>query len=121
MADDNAIMLSPDQFGQFSAPSLNKAAEGFSGAVFHSCGNWAHLAPVVKQIPGLRMVDGAFGAQTDPDPNNAEVFSEVFADTEIAVNARIVGDADEVVRQVRKMYDALLVRIRVEPSTRGLG
>jgi len=104
MADDNSIMLSADQYQQFSASSLVKTAEDFAGPAFHSCGNWSHLAPVVKQITGLRMADGAFGAQTDPFPNDAEVFGEVFADSGIIVNARIVGDSSEVVRQVRKLW-----------------
>jgi hypothetical protein len=104
MADDNSIMLSESQFQKFAASSLVKAARDFAGPVFHSCGNWSHLAPVVKQIPGLRMVDGAFGAQTDPSPNDAEVFGEVFADSGIIVNARIVGDSSEVARQIRKLW-----------------
>lgn len=104
MADDNAIMLSADQFQRFSASYLVRAAEEFAGPVFHSCGDWSHLAPIVKQIPGLRMVDGAFGGQTDPSPNNAEVFPEVFAGSGVIVNARIVGDSLEAARQVRKLW-----------------
>ena len=104
MSDDNSIMLSADQFQQFAASSLAKTAEDFAGPVFHSCGNFSHLAPVIKQIEGLRMVDGAFGPQTDPSPNDSEKFPEVFANTGIVVNARIVGDSAEVARQVRKLW-----------------
>ena len=104
MSDDNSIMLSADQYQQFAAPAMVKTAGDFAGAVFHSCGDWSHLAPVVKKIPGLRMVDGAFGEQTDPSPNQAEVFPEVFADSGIIVNARIVGDCCEVAQQVRKLW-----------------
>ena len=84
--------------------SLVKTPKDFAGPVFHSCGNWSHLAPVVKQIPSLRMVDGAFGVQTDPAPNDAEIFSEIFTGSSIIVNARIVGDCLEVARQVRKLW-----------------
>jgi hypothetical protein len=104
MSDDNSIMLSADQFEQFAIASLSKTAKDFAGPVFHSCGTWSHLALVVKQIDGLRMVDGAFGAQTDPSPNDGEVFSEIFADSGIIVNARIVGDSAEVARQVHKLW-----------------
>jgi len=97
-------MLSAEQFQQFASVALARTAKDFAGTVFHSCGDWSHLAPVVKQIDGLRMVDGAFGAQTDPSPNDAEVFGEVFADSGIIVNARIVGDSAEVARQVRKLW-----------------
>jgi len=104
MSDDNSIMLSAEKFKQFASSSLAKTAKDFAGPVFHSCGDWSHLAPVVKQIDGLRMADGAFGAQTDPSPNDAGIFSEIFADSGIIVNARIVGDSAEVVRHVRKLW-----------------
>jgi hypothetical protein len=104
MADDNSIMLSAEQFEQFSASSLARAGKDFAGPVFHSCGDWSHLAPVIKQIDGLRMVDGAFGEQTDPSPNDAESFPEVLAGSGIILNARIVGDSTEVARQVRKLW-----------------
>lgn len=104
LADDNSIMLSADQFKQFSATALVKVAEDFAGPVFHSCGNWSHTAPVVKQIPGLRMVDGAFGSQTDPSPNEPEIFAEIFAGSGVTVNARVVGDSFEVARQVGKLW-----------------
>ena len=104
MSDDNSIMLSADQFEQFAVASLAKTARDFAGPVFHSCGNWSHLAPVVKQIDGLRMIDGAFGEQTDPSPNDAEIFPEVFAGSGVVVNARIVGDSSEVARHVRKLW-----------------
>lgn len=104
MSDDNSMMLSADQYQQFAVPAMVKAAADFAGPVFHSCGNWSHLAPIVRQIPGLRMVDGAFGAQTDPSPNETKVFPEVFADSGIIVNARIVGNSSEVINQVRKLW-----------------
>lgn len=104
MSDDNSIMLSPDQFQQFAVPAMVKAAAHVAGPVFHSCGNWSHIAPVVRQIPRLRMVDAAFGSQTDPSPNDAEVFSTVFSGSGVTVNARIVGDSPEVIEQVRKLW-----------------
>ena len=104
MSDDYSILLSADQYRQFAETSLAKAAADFNGPVFHSCGNWSHLAPVIKQIPGLRMVDGAFGAQTDPSPNDPEVPPEVFANSGIIVNARIVGDPSVVAEQVKKLW-----------------
>ncbi len=104
MSDDYSILLSPDQYRQFAGSSLARAASDFNGSVFHSCGNWSHLAPVIKQLPDLRMVDGAFGSQTDPSPNKPEIFSELFTNTGIIVNARIVGDSSEVAEQVKKLW-----------------
>lgn len=103
MSDDYSILVSADQYRQFAQPSLVRAADS-NGPVFHSCGNWSPLAPVIRQIPGLRMVDGAFGLQTDPSPNKAEVFPELFANSGIVVNARIVGDSSVVAQQVKKLW-----------------
>ncbi|MGD8501443.1 MAG: hypothetical protein PVJ86_12395, partial [Phycisphaerales bacterium] len=58
----------------------------------------------VKKIPGLRMVDGAFSAATDPSPNPPEPFAEGFANTGIVVNARIVGDPETVANTVRRLW-----------------
>ena len=38
------------------------------------------------------MMDAAFSAETDPDPNPPEAFRDAFANSGIVVNARIVGD-----------------------------
>jgi hypothetical protein len=50
------------------------------------------------------MVDGAFTPQTDPDPNPCAVFRDLFANTGIVVQARMVGDADVVLDSVRRMW-----------------
>ena len=46
---------------------------------------------MVKQMNGIFMADGAFTLQTDPSPNNPDVFGEQFADSGIILNARAVG------------------------------
>lgn len=104
MSDDNALMLSPDQYRQYAVPVMVKAAADFGGPVFHSCGNWTHLAPTVVQIPGLRMADGAFSAQTDPAPNDPEAVGDVFAGSDVILNARIVGDCSVIEEQVKKLW-----------------
>ena len=104
MSDDTCIMLSAEQYRQFAVPAMVKAAADFAGPVFHSCGNWSHIAAAVKQIPGLRMADGAFGSQTDPAPNDPELFKATFSGSGITLNARIVGDFAEVMEQVRRLW-----------------
>ena len=104
MSDDYSILISAEQYRQFAESSLVRAAADFKGPVFHSCGNWSPLASVIKQIPGLRMADGAFGLQTDPSPNKAELFPEIFANSGIILNARIVGDSTVVAEQVKKLW-----------------
>jgi len=105
MSDDNALMLSPALYEQIAIPAMRAMAKTLSGPVFHSCGNWEHLAPTIAGIPDLNMVDGAFGGYTDPAPNTPEEISKVFNHTGIIVNARIVGDADVVLRYVKRLWN----------------
>lgn len=104
MSDDNAVMMSGDMYLEHVAPSVKVAGEPFGGPVFHSCGNWSRQAPSIRRIDGLRMVDAAFAPGTDPDPNPPEPFAEVFANTGLVLNARIVGDPDTVEDYVRKLW-----------------
>jgi hypothetical protein len=104
MSDDNALMISTEQYLEFAAGAVESAGKNFGGSVFHSCGNWSDKVGMVKKIPGLRMVDGAFSAATDPSPNSPEPFAEAFAETGIVVNARIVGNPDTVTDIVRRLW-----------------
>jgi len=104
MSNDNALMISGDQYLEFAGPAFELLAESFAGAAFHSCGDWSDRAGKIRTMRGLRMVDGAFSAATDPTPNPPEPFAGVFAGTGIVVNARIVGDCETVVETVRKLW-----------------
>jgi len=104
MSDDNASMISPEQYFEFAVPAVEYLGERFAGSAFHSCGNWSDKVETVKKIPGLRMVDGAFSAATDPSPNPPEPFAEAFANTVIVVNARMVGGPDTIADSVRRLW-----------------
>lgn len=104
MSDDNSLMISDQQYLEFAAGAFEYAGKHFGGSAFHSCGNWSDKAEMVKKIPGLRMVDGAFSAATDPSPNPPEPFARAFANTGIVVNARIVGDPDTVTDTVQRLW-----------------
>jgi len=104
MSDDNALMISQPHYRQFSAPATSAAGKPFGGSAFHCCGNWSNKIEQVKQISGLKMVDGAFSAATDPTPNPPEPFAEAFANTGIVVNARIVGGLETIEDIVRRLW-----------------
>jgi len=104
MSDDNALMISGRQYLEFAAPAVEYAGKPFGGPGFHSCGNWSDKVEMVKKIAGLRMVDGAFSAATDPTPNPPEPFAEAFTNTGIVVNARIVGGLETVDESVRRLW-----------------
>ena len=50
------------------------------------------------------MVDGAFSPQTDPDPNDCERFRDALVDTGVILEARIVGDPEEVLARVKRLW-----------------
>ncbi|MFC1635559.1 uroporphyrinogen decarboxylase family protein [Planctomycetota bacterium] len=104
MSDDNALMISGEQYLEFAGPAVEYLGKSFGGSAFHSCGNWSDRVEAVRKIPGLRMVDGAFGAATDPTPNSPEPFAEAFVNTGIVVNARIVGNPETVAGNVRRLW-----------------
>lgn len=104
MSDDNALMVSCRHYTELAGSAVECAGKAFGGFAFHSCGDWSDKIEAVKHISGLRMVDGAFSAATDPSPNPAEPFAEAFANTGIVVNARIVGGPETIVDIVRRLW-----------------
>ena len=104
MSDDNAIMISPDQYSEIAAPSVEKICMPLGGPVFHSCGDWSGWIDSVMKLKGLLMADAAFSPQTDPGAtDNLEDYHR-FANTGIVLNARIVGDLDTIREQVNRLW-----------------
>lgn len=103
-SDDNILMLPDDMYRDVAAPSLCACGEPFGGPVFHSCGNWSAKLPMITGLPNLRMVDGAFSAETDPSPNPPGPFAEKLTGTGIVLNARAVGTPDTVLDTVKKLW-----------------
>lgn len=104
MSDDNAIMISPEQYLEIAAPSVEKICAPLGGPVFHSCGDWSAWVDAVLQIKGLKMADGAFSPQTDPGATNYLETFHRFANTGVVLNARIVGDLETIRHQVSRLW-----------------
>lgn len=96
LSDDVLPMLSDEMIADLILPAQARLADAFSDYAFHSCGNWERKIPIVQTFHRLRMVDAAFTAATDPDPNRPEPFRDAFAGSGVCVNARAVGTPDEV-------------------------
>jgi len=104
MSDDNALMISPEQYLQIAAPSVEKICKPFGGTAFHSCGNWAAWIDAVMNVKGLLMADGAFSPETDPDSiTDLDAFHRM-AHTGIVLNARFVGDMETLEQQVKCLW-----------------
>lgn len=103
-SDDVMVMLSPEMYVEFEVPFINRLTQPFGGAAFHSCGNWADRISAVQKIENLKFVDAAFSKQTDPDPNNPKVFGTHFSNSSTIINARMVGDIENVDRIMQKFF-----------------
>lgn len=104
MSDDLSIMLPDDVYLETAMPFFEMTGIPFGNSAFHSCGNWSKRIPAVKQIKGLKMVDGAFSNATDPNPNPTGDFWRSFANTGIILNARMVGTPDLIEEKVRNLW-----------------
>jgi hypothetical protein len=60
VANDVAVMLSPELHDEFGVPYLNRISEAFGGIYIHSCGDWTHLFSSLEKVRGLRGLE--FGA-----------------------------------------------------------
>lgn len=101
ISDDNLVMVDEQDYLDCIVPSFEKLGNAFGGPVLHSCGNYSDKTGLFRKIKGLRMVDAAFTAETDPSPNPPEPFSEALTGSGIILNARMVGD-NEVVSETTK-------------------
>lgn len=120
LSTDNLIMISPKMFAEFCVPDSARIGEVFGGTAIHSCGNWGRWLGATKQIPNLTMVDGALSPQTDPGYNQCEEFRDTLAGTGVVLHARIVGDAEEVLSRVRRLWKPglkLIVGTHVQDPT----
>jgi hypothetical protein len=64
VANDVAVMLSPELHDEFGVPYLNRLSNAFGGVYIHSCGDWTHLFPSLEKVRGLRGLE--FGASEAP-------------------------------------------------------
>jgi hypothetical protein len=104
LSADNLVMISPRLFERACVPVHQRIGEAFDGLALHSCGNWARWLPAVRKIGSLLLVDAAFSPQTDPDPNRPEAFRDALAGTGVIVQARVVGDPDQVLDVARRLW-----------------
>lgn len=104
MSDDTVTMMPDDIYFDVCAPAMVKVGNEFGGAVFHSCGNWSGKKEGIVRIPGIRMADGAFSLATDPGANPTDDYAKTFANTNVILNARIVGNPQLVLEKVKQLW-----------------
>lgn len=104
LSDDNAIMISQEDYEELFLEADEKIGDQFGGMVFHSCGNWEKKIDMVKGYRNIRCADGAFSIETDPSPNTPEIFGEAFAGSGIVLNTRVIGTVESSFQAFKKLW-----------------
>jgi len=118
MSDENVVMVDEDSYSNYIVPSFTKLGNAFGGPVFHSCGNYSDKTGLFKKIEGLKMVDAAFTAETDPSPNPCSPFVEALNGSGIILNARMVGNPEVVKETTQALWkpEMKLIAVTFSPS-----
>lgn len=104
LSDDNSIMIGTDAYDELFKGADERIGDEFGGFAYHSCGNWESKIPMVKSFRNICCADGAFSIETDPMPNNPEVFADEFTGSGIVLNARAVGNAQNSFEVFNKLW-----------------
>ncbi|HSQ79035.1 MAG TPA: uroporphyrinogen decarboxylase family protein [Candidatus Bathyarchaeia archaeon] len=101
VANDVAVMLSPELHDEFGVPYLNRLSDAFGGVYIHSCGDWTRLFPSLEKVRGLRGLE--FGGSEAPyDKVLARFGGKTVLACRVGLNRdiRFAGMADYVRRVV---------------------
>jgi len=110
VANDVAVMLSPELHDEFGVPYLNRLSDAFGGVTIHSCGDWTRLFPSLEKVRGLRGLEfGASEAAYD------EVLSRFGGRTVLACRVGLHRDI-----RFAGMADFVRKVVAAAPTPRGL-
>lgn len=104
LSDDTSIMISEDDYRELFQELDENIGDAFGGVVYHSCGVWEKKISMVKSFRNILCADGAFTVETDPSPNNPEVFADAFDGSGIVLNARAVGNEENSFAAFEKLW-----------------
>jgi hypothetical protein len=104
LSTDNLVMISPKLYERFCVADNRAVGLAFGGVAIHSCGDFARWLPALLTIDNLIVVDAAFSPRTDPKPNVPERFRDALAGSGVALQARMVGEPDEVLALTRRLW-----------------
>ncbi|MGC8778258.1 MAG: hypothetical protein ACP5Q4_06225, partial [Candidatus Caldatribacteriaceae bacterium] len=89
VSEDLLALLSPKLYREFALPYLTRLSQTFGGVFIHSCGNFVHNLPVLREVKGLRGVN--FGATETPVEEVLRVLGgEVVVSPHVGLNKDIV-------------------------------
>jgi len=94
IADDNLAVASPQINADFFLPLDDQIGQAFGGAAIHSCGNWGHTIPLLRQWKNLTMIECKISSPMDPSPTPPEQIRDALRGTDIAVQVTLNNDVE---------------------------
>ena len=117
VSDDNLVCSSPTLNAEFNLALDEELGKALSGIAIHSCGNWAHTMPSIREcVPSCVAIDCALNLAMDPCPNVPEHVRDALAGTGIAVQIRMGGEPETILDVVKRAFHPDL-RLIVQPAT----
>jgi len=105
VSDDNQSFCSAAFNREFTNPYNDALGREFGGVAIHSCGNWTHTMPALREMEHLMLVDCAVHPRMDPCPNDAGAVAGAMEGSGVVVQMRCPGtvaDVDEVIEKAAR-------------------
>lgn len=116
ISDDNLAVASPKINADFNLILDEEIGRKMGGIAIHSCGQWMHTMPLVKEmVPSCVAIDCAVDRTVDPNPNEPEKVRDIMAGSGINVHVRLTGETEEMLQTVKRMLHPEL-KLIVHPS-----
>ncbi len=96
VSDDNQSFCSADFSRQFTNPYNDALGREFGGVAIHSCGNWTHTMPALREMEHLMLADCAVHPLMDPCPNEAGKVAAALEGSGAVVQMRCPGRPEDV-------------------------
>jgi len=109
VSDDNLAVASPLVNRKIALPADRQLADAFGGLALHSCGNWTHTMPMLRELPNMMLVECAVGRSSgDPKPNEPGEVRRALAGSPIIAKARVGDDIQNTLSVLDKLADSEL-------------
>lgn len=103
LSDDNLAVVSPAVAKEFNLPLDDEIGRAWGGVAIHSCGKWAHMMRYLKEYcPSCVCVDGPFGPETDPTPNDPEPMRDALKGTGVYCHLKTSGQTEIMLEMVKR-------------------
>ena len=105
VSDDNQSFCSAFFNRTFTNLYNDELGRLFGGVAIHSCGNWTHTMPALREMKHLMVADCAVHRLMDPCPNDAGAVASAMEGSGAVMQMRCPGrkeDIDEVVEKAAR-------------------